>query len=230
MKKEKYKGWNCVFDEEFNFEFIDLILNESYEDIKILKDDRRSLVKIIKLDSIEYVLKIPREKNTRKWQRFINMFRGSDSFRNFYMMKKLGELGIKSTEAVFALEKRTPLVVDSILLMKLLEGEEIKINEYNKVVEALGAIHSKGYLHGDSQIQNFMIKNKEVYSIDLRLQKNIYGFIGKMYEFIYLRESCPDIDFLYDGMRNKISFKIAWLWKKWLYLHGDIRKFLKGKK
>jgi heptose II phosphotransferase len=146
------------------------------------------------------------------------------------MMKKLKTLGIKSTEALLALEKRTPLVVDSILLMKLLEGEEVKENKYNKVIEALGFIHSKGYLHGDSQIQNFMIKNEEIYSIDLRLQKNIYASIGRMYEYIYLRESCPKIDFLYDNFRNKTSFKIALLWKKWLYLHGDIRKYLKGKK
>lgn len=230
MKKEKYRGWNCIFNEKADFEFIDAVLNKNYEDIKILKDDKRSLVKLIKINSIEYVLKIPREKNNRKWQRFVNIFRGSDSFRNFYMMKKLKEIGIKSTEGVIALEKRTPLVVDSILVMKFLEGEEVKENDYRKVVEAIDLIHSKGYLHGDSQIQNFMIKNGEVYSIDLRLQKNIYGSIGRMYEFIYLRESCPQIDFLYNDIKNKLGFKIAWLWKKWLYIHGDIRKFVKGKK
>ena len=91
MKKEKYKEWNCIFDEGFDINFVDCILNETYEDIKILKDDKRSLVKLIKINSIEYVLKIPREKNNRKWQRFVNIFRGSDSFRNFYMMKKLKE-------------------------------------------------------------------------------------------------------------------------------------------
>ena len=85
--------------------------------------------------------------------------------------------------------------MDSILVMKFLEGEDVREEEYKKVVEALDLIHSKGYLHGDSQIQNFMIKNGEIYSIDLRLQKNIYGAVGKMYEFIYLRESCPQIDF-----------------------------------
>lgn len=95
---------------------------------------------------------------------------------------------------------------------------------------ALDDIHSKGYLHGDSQIQNFMIKDSKVYSIDLRLQRNIYGEIGQMYEFIYLRESAKDIDKYYNEISNRISFKIAWIWKKWLYLHGDIRKVIKGKK
>ena len=221
-------NWKCLNKTEI--EFLKIILDKKYNTIKILKDDKRSLVEIIEINEGKFVLKIPKEKNNRKWQRFVNIFRGSDSFRNYHTMDKLEEIGINSTKALFAAEIRSPFVTDSFLIMELLEGEYIGSEDYQRVIKELSNIHSKGYLHGDSQIQNFMLKDDKIYSIDLRLQKNIYGNIGRMYEFIYLRESCKEIDEYYDEIRNRWSFKIAWLWKKWLYLHGDIRKILKGKK
>ena len=221
-------NWKCLNKTEI--EFLKIILDKKYNTIKILKDDKRSLVEIIEINEGKFVLKIPKEKNNRKWQRFVNIFRGSDSFRNYHTMDKLEKIGISSTKALFAAEKRSPFVTDSFLIMEVLEGECIGSEDYQRVIKELSNIHSKGYLHGDSQIQNFMLKDDKIYSIDLRLQKNIYGNIGRMYEFIYLRESCKEIDEYYDEIRNRWSFKIAWLWKKWLYLHGDIRKILKGKK
>ncbi len=221
-------NWKCLNKTEI--EFLKIILDKKYNTIKILKDDKRSLVEIIEINEGKFVLKIPKEKNNRKWQRFVNIFRGSDSFRNYHTMDKLEEIGINSTKALFAAEIRSPFVTDSFLIMELLEGEYIGSEDYQRVIKELSNIHSKGYLHGDSQIQNFMLKDDKIYSIDLRLQKNIYGNIGRMYEFIYLRESCKEIDEYYDEIRNRWSFKIAWFWKKWLYLHGDIRKILKGKK
>ncbi len=211
-------------------DFLKIILEKEYEIIKVLKDDKRSLVEIIEINQGKFIFKIPKEKNNRKWQRFINIFRGSDSFRNYQTMERLEKLGINSTKAIFAGEKRNPFVIDSFLIMEILEGELIREPDYLGIIEELSKIHSKGYLHGDSQIQNFIKKNSQIYMIDFRLQKNIYGSIGKMYEFIYLRESCREIDKYYDDIRNRISFKIAWIWKKWLYLHGDIRKVIKGKK
>lgn len=221
-------NWKCLNKTKINF--LNIILGKKYRIIKVLKDDKRSLVEIVEINGEKYVLKIPKEKNNRKWQRFINIFRGSDSFRNYKTMDNLEKMGIKSTKALFAAEKKIPFVVDSFLIMELLEGKAIGVEDYPIVINELNKIHSKGYLHGDSQIQNFLKKDNEIYMIDFRLQKNIYGSIGKMYEFIYLRESCKEIDKYYDDIRNRMSFRIAWLWKKWLYLHGDIRKVLKGKK
>ncbi len=221
-------NWKCLNKTEIDF--LKIILEKNYKTIKKLKDDKRSLVEIIELNEEKFVLKIPKEKNNRKWQRFVNIFRGSDSFRNYQTMEKLEKIGINSTKAIFSAEKRNPFVVDSFLVMELLEGNPIEEKDYPRVIEELNKIHLKGYLHGDSQIQNFMKKDNEICMIDFRLQRNIYGNIGRMYEYIYLRESCKEIDKYYDNIRNRVSFKIAWLWKRWLYLHGDIRKVLKGKK
>lgn len=220
--------WKCLNKTEIDF--LKIILDKNYKTIKILKDDKRSLVEIIEINEGKFVLKVPREKNTRKWQRVVNVLRKSDSIRSYKTMIKMENLGIKSTKAIFAAEKRTPFVVNSFLIMEVLEGTNIEKENYLQVIKELNQIHKKGYLHGDSQIQNFMLKDNEVYLIDLRLQKNIYGSIGRMYEFIYLRESCKEIDKYYYNIRNTLSFRIALLWNKWLHKYGDIRKVLKGKK
>ena len=125
MKSKEYNNWNIIGNIESGKDMLSLILEKKYEDISILKDDKRSLVKIIKMNGNNYVLKVPREKNNRKWQRIINIFRGSDSFRSFQMMNKLEGLGIESTKAIIAAEKRTPFVVDSLLVTDLLNGGEI---------------------------------------------------------------------------------------------------------
>lgn len=44
--------------------------------IKVLKDDYRSYVYVFAVDedNKKYIYKEPKEKNTRKWQKFLNFF------------------------------------------------------------------------------------------------------------------------------------------------------------
>ena len=136
-------NWKCL--NKTVIEFLTIILDKKYNTIKILKDDKRSLVEIIEINEGKFVLKIPKEKNNRKWQRFVNIFRGSDSFRNYHTMDKLEKIGINSTKALFAAEIRSPFVTDSFLIMELLKGEYIGSEDYQRVIKELSNIHSKGY-------------------------------------------------------------------------------------
>lgn len=224
------KNWKFTYRDKKMEERIDDFLSGNFKVVKELKNNQRSLVQLVEISGEQYVYKVPREKNGRKWQRIVNVLRGSDSVRNYQAMEKLEEMNIKSTKALLAGEKRTPLVVDSFLVMEYLEAEELEKTDYPRVIDTLNYIHSLGYLHGDSQIQNFLKSDNEIIAIDFRLQKNIYGDIGRKYEFIYLSKSLPEIEELYGGMTETLSYKIANLYKEWLHLHGRIRKKLKGKK
>ena len=67
--------------------------------IKVLKDDHRSYVYVFELEPYgdkKFVYKESREKNKRKWQRFLNFFRGSESKREYYQMEKINYLGLKN--------------------------------------------------------------------------------------------------------------------------------------
>lgn len=224
------KNWKFIYKDKLLKEKAKDFFYGNFKVIKELKNDQRSLVQLVELDGKEYVYKVPKEKNNRKWQRLVNIIRGSDSFRSYKMMEQLEELGIKTTRALLAGEKRTPLVVDSFLVMEYLKPEKLDKSDYKRVIEKLKFIHSKGYLHGDSQIANFMKNGNEIYAIDLRLQKNIYGEIGRKYEFLYLSRSLPEIEEFYGDMTETISYKIAYGYKQWLLFYGRMRKILKGKK
>ena len=72
--------------------------------IKVLKDDHRSYVYVFELEPYgnkKFVYKESREKNKRKWQRFLNFFRGSESKREYYQMEKINSLGLKTAKPIF---------------------------------------------------------------------------------------------------------------------------------
>ena len=69
--------------------------------LKVLKNDHRSYVYMFELDNKKYVYKEPKEKNNRKWQKFLNFFRGSESKRGFFQMKKINMLGLKTATPIY---------------------------------------------------------------------------------------------------------------------------------
>jgi lipopolysaccharide core biosynthesis protein rfaY len=153
--------------------------------IKVLKDDHRSYVYVFELEPYgdkKFVYKESREKNKRKWQRFLNFFRGSESKREYYQMEKINSLGLKTAKPVFYNKE--------YLMYEYIEGNEPTIDDIDLVVKELKKIHSMGYLHGDSHINNFLISpEKEVYIIDSKFQKNKYGKFGEIFEMMYLEDS-----------------------------------------
>lgn len=50
--------------------------------------------------------KHPIEKNSRKWQRFLSIFRGSESRREFQNIEKIREVGLNGAEPRLAVEKK----------------------------------------------------------------------------------------------------------------------------
>lgn len=74
-------------------------------------------------------------------------------------------------------------------------------------------------------MNNFLIKDNEVYLIDTKLEKNKYGNFGKSFEFMYLEESCPKkIDF----DKDNIYFKGAKMLRGYLTLLSKFKMKLKS--
>ena len=189
--------------------------------IKVLKDDHRSYVCVFKVDgdNKEYVYKEPREKNTRKWQKFLNFFRGSESKREYYQMKRINSLGLKTAKPIF-FDK-------DYLVYEYIEGNKPTINDIDLVVKELQKIHFMGYLHGDSHIDNFLITpNKEIYIIDSKFQKNKYGKFGQIFEMMYLEDSVG-IEINYD--KKSFYYKGAMLLRKYLTFFSKLKNIIRGK-
>ena len=66
MKKVKRGNTYLYFNDEKSLEFFDIVENNRYKLLKVLKDDQRSYVALIEIQGKKYIYKRPIEKNSRK--------------------------------------------------------------------------------------------------------------------------------------------------------------------
>lgn len=229
MDRRKEKRDYIYYNSKDTVDFYTRIKAKDYTVLRVLKDDKRSLVEVIRINGKRYVLKVPKEKNRRKWQRFLSLFRGGESMRECKQLEKLMINGFNAPRPFLALEKkRFGMVVDSLSVSEYIESRPSTENDFDIICSSLKEIHGKGFLHGDSQIENFLITDGRIYLIDCKLLKNIYGKFGEMYEYIYLKESCNINLENYIDMEN-IYFKGAKLLNRYLHWWGDFRKKIRNK-
>ncbi|WP_157493904.1 lipopolysaccharide core heptose(II) kinase RfaY [Fulvivirga imtechensis] len=214
-----------------NISLFDMISEGQYTIKSPLKEHHRSDVYKIEINKQEYVLKTPKEKNKKWWIRFTTLFRDGEAFKNIKGMFKYEELGLHTTKPVMAAEKRKlGMVTDSWLLYEFLDGESCLDREefYPMVVKELKLIHSKGYLHGDPQIRNFLHRSSQIYVIDSNPKRvGVTGF-SRAYEFAYLRKSAPGIEAYFGEINNwrlyKLAFKYDIYERKFVRTRRKIKK------
>lgn len=226
MKIKKSNDVTVYYRDEKYLKILSSLENLKIE--KVFKDDNRSKVSLFTFEEEKLVFKVPREKNSRKWQKFISIFRGSESYREYIQAEKIYKAGMQTYKPILAFEKRKyGFVVDSYFICEYLSGETGSIKHLEAIKNELDKIHQSGYLHGDSQLVNFIIDNKHVYIIDSKFSKNKFGKFGARYEYIYLEESCPR-KIKYE--KNDIYYRVAKGLNSLLHWWGRVRKKLKGKK
>jgi heptose II phosphotransferase len=211
-----YKGWNVLAatgkssDEVKNI--FDFIRDGEYSAGQVLKDHHRSSVHRFSYKGKELVVKIPLEKNRRPWIRFTTLFRQGEAFRNLKGMELLASQNIPSTIPVMAAEcRRFGMVTDSFIIYHFLEGSPCtgRKEYYPKVVDVLKTMHQKNILHGDSQIQNFLCSNQQIFVIDSNPSSAGLTHFDKAYEFAYLLKSAPGIDQYFGDILQSSWYKFA---------------------
>lgn len=212
MKKKLSRQENIYYFSEAAFSLFENWKAGEYRLLKILKDTDRSYVALLEMGGDQFIYKEAREKNRRKWQRFLSVFRGSESKREGLQMFEIRKNGFLGPEFQFAYEKkRASMVIHSFLVYSYIEADELTAKKAEKAFAYLEKIHDAGFLHGDSQLSNFLIHGEEIYLIDSKFQKNKYGALGSAYENYYFELSCPGCSFLMD--RSHWAYKIAKKWK-----------------
>ncbi len=222
------KDFVSYFEKKLIFE----IENKNFKIVKILKDNYRSSVYLIEIFDKKYIYKIPKEKNEKFWQRILSLFRGSESYRNFISCQNILKNGFLSPKPFLSFTKTfLGFTIYSYFIMEYIDGFMPKKPDIFKVVNLLNEIHKKGFLHGDSQTTNFIIKNDKIYILDSKFNKNLFGNFGKISEFIYLEKNY--IDFykeeltLYD--KNTFYYKFCKFFDTVNIFLSKIRKKLKLK-
>lgn len=203
--------------------------SNNYQILKTLKDDNRSLVRLIEFEKKKYVYKIPREKNYRKWIRFTTVFRNSEAIRALNNMNVILKLGLVTSKPVFAYEKKNKLmVVDSFYVYEYIEAESISDKYYPAIINTLKTLHYHDYLHHDAHLENFLIKNEKIILIDANLKKiKYFKKLQTTYEFVYLLNKSPEIKPFLIFDKKSFYFKIGNLYYKYLNIWRFIKKTIR---
>lgn len=235
MNKVQYKDWNILIapqiDQPQAERIFDVIQNTDFRIKSVLKDNHRSSVNRIEIGDRDLVFKIPKEKNTRYWIRFLTWFRMGEAFKNLHSMNTLSEIGINTTTPVLAAERRKfGMVVDSWLVYEYLDGISCldRPDTYERVIVTLSKIHNHYLLHGDPQIRNFIEKNDDIYVIDANPTKAGITWFDYGYEWAYLRKSAPGIEKLFGKISDSFWYKFAFRYDLFNQRFSRFRKKIKS--
>ena len=209
-----YRGYRIrsTEDEALTRRFLDSILRKSYEVQRVFKDSKSTYAAQLKIEDESLVLKIPRSRLRRKWEKLLTLVRDSESFRTFENLKMMLQLGFKAPVPLLAGEKRRKgFVVDSFCCYRFEEGREAGPSDAQAVVEELLRLHDKGYLRSDAKPANFLMTDEGVTFIDFRLKRPvIFPRLKLLMELAHFVQVYPEsLKFVPDEIQNSNLFALA---------------------
>ena len=212
---------------------VDQVLDGSIDYDKIYRDNSRTLSARIRFEGQPLMLKIPRARNRRRWERLLTLLRGSDSRRSFRHLGDMAAMGFCAPQPVMFCEKREAWgVTDSFLVYRFVDGLPAASENAAMIVAALRKLHAEGYLRGDAQLANFLVAGESVVFIDFRLKRpRVFPRFQKARELHRFLRSCPQADtVIADRELASLSYRLASRWENSIFAIRRLKKRLrKGK-
>ena len=222
--------WRCYVaqDNESAVPSVDELLSLIEQFPKVLKDDRRSLVKLGEINGNQLIAKQPRDKNKRKWARALSLVGAGEARKTFTTLLEFNRKGIESLTPFCLLEKRNlGMVVDSWLLYHYREGKESDKSYLAEIVRILKKLHSNGYQHGDPNFGNFLVDpDDEIFLIDCK-GKSRSGRFSDYYDFMLLgrgKLSAQEIEAVVEMDKGSLAYRLAKLYQKYINLRSSYKK------
>ncbi len=201
---------------------------------EVYKDERKGLVAVFTDPGLgKLVLKIPRARNRRGWERFLTLFRDGEAFRRFRDLRRMRALGFNCARPVLAAEKRVRgMVVDGFYVYRYISGRLADNRDYRLIVPELLRLHHRGYIRRDPKSDNYIIADGgRVFFIDFKLKKpRIFNRVRCVTEYRRFLRSCPEgIAFREQVPGSRATYILAGLVSSYLIWKRRIRHYLKGK-
>lgn len=193
-------------------QLVSAVIDQTLQFQKKYRDNKRTLSAQFIFDDHHLILKIPRARNSRIWERFLTLFRPSESRRIHDSQLKLQELSFIGPTPILAAERRTMgCVVESFVIYRYLDGVPGQEKDAQEILSNLIGLHERGYLRGDPQLVNFIIDKGDVQFIDFKLKKPF--FLPKIQTYMELADflgKCPAAQsFLPEEIEKSKQFKLA---------------------
>lgn len=208
----EYKVVTTVPNRQWTCRLVDAVIDGSLEPQHVFKSNPRTYSALLRLDDQSIMLKVPRSRNKRKWERFLTLFRPSEGIRTFNNLAKMEQLGLIAPPPLLAAEKRhCGVVTDSFACYVFEEGRPAGPNDAEEVMSSLLQLHSLGYLRTDPQPANFLISERGVVFIDFRLKKARFpSRLNKNRELAKLARIYPEcVPFIPTTITQTVGFRVA---------------------
>lgn len=181
-------------DELTSRRLVDEVFDGGLPREKVFRDNWRTLSAKVRFHDESLLLKVPRARNGRRWERFLTRFRESDALRTFRHIEQLSGMGFGAPYPILACEHRqNGTVVDSFVCYRFVEGRPAGSQDAEKILATLRALHDRGYLRSDAQLANFLMVDETVTFIDFRLKKpRWFPRLQKAREIDRFLRSCPE--------------------------------------
>jgi tRNA A-37 threonylcarbamoyl transferase component Bud32 len=202
----------------------------------IIKDDHRSLVKVIVSNDHRIIAKQPRDKNRRSWARVLTLVRDSEVKRSLRSLSVLRQKGVDTLRPIAAIEKRCwGMVTDSWLLYFFRDGRPCREEELHMVIDTLNAVHHAGFRHDDPHIRNFLHDGKKVFVIDCKGKPRL-GKVSDHFEALSIKreleremEGESDILERLNIDTSSLSFRLALAYQRYRLARHRIKNVLRRK-
>ncbi|HLV77807.1 MAG TPA: hypothetical protein VKY53_07800 [Marinobacter sp.] len=195
---------------------VDDCLDRNLEVVDELKNNPHNYVARVNSSSVDgLILKEPRKRNKRRWERAMTRFRDGEALRVFDSHTRLEALGFHCPRPVLAAELREGgVVTESFFLYQFQDGQPATAGDAECVAHELQRLHALGYTRGDPKAQNFLIHEGQVYFIDFKLSRpTLFARHSTRMEYAHFLHTMPEgIRYLPEAERNSVGFRFAvWL-------------------
>ncbi len=202
--------------------------------LEVFKDDSKCYVAKYTSEEIPdiFIIKKPRARCERYWERFLTLFRAGESFRQFSNLKKLQSLGFKGPTPLLAAEKRRwGMVVDSLLISTYINGRLATPTDVDVVAPELINLLNLGFTRKDPHPQNFIIAPDGIYFIDFHIKRPLFfNKIRCCMEYCKFLETVPSgsryINFL---TRSGALYSLANFLQKYFSSYRRLRRKISKK-
>lgn len=153
---------------------LDSIIDQHLSWRERVKDDRRNFIGRTSFEGDDLVVKIPRARNQRWYQRIRTWWQPGEAARRYESMRRLTLLGLTGTPALLMAEKRRAgMVVDSFFAYRYVDGRLARPGDERVLCDVLDRLHHKGFVRRDCKPSNFVIVegSGEACFIDFRLTR-----------------------------------------------------------
>ena len=195
---------------------------------RLLKHDpRRSIVKQVAFRGKSLIIKQPIDKDKRLWIRILTLLRDSEAIRSLKSMTILKQHGITTNTPLACLEYTwLGMTVSSYMIYEYIEGEAATQEDSQAILALIKQIHATGYLHGDTQMRNFLKHQGEILTIDCKLKPKLWGPISENLEYIRLGRRNETAQKYIN--KSTASYKTALISHRLANLRGEVKNRIKN--